>query len=365
MATEALRLLRERVRTAAAAAPALGPLAASRDNNFDVLRLFAAGLVLLSHCFPLTGRHEPLDPHTLGTVGVEIFFVTSGFLVARSWCGDASLRRFAAKRALRIMPGLIVAVLFTALVVGTLASSLAPGAYLASSLPWNYAVDNILMSPFHTLPTVFSGNPYPNIPNGSLWTLPIEVQAYALLAVAGVTRLLRFRTAVLAATLVVIAANAVADLNDAKRLTSLFLAGTALYLWRERVRLRPDVAVVLAVLWSAAYTTRFATAAGMVALPYLVGFAAYRTTPRLRRLTRRGDLSYGVYVYAFPVQQSLVALLGPVNPLVLFILAAPVTWLLALASWRLVEAPALRLKSRRRSTPAHAPSAIVSAQPEG
>src|SRR5207247_5632746 len=80
----------------------------SRNNNFDVLRLFAAALVLVSHSFPLTGRHEPFAPHTLGTVGVEIFFVTSGFLVTRSWVGDPSFRAFMGKRIRRIFPGLIV-----------------------------------------------------------------------------------------------------------------------------------------------------------------------------------------------------------------------------------------------------------------
>jgi peptidoglycan/LPS O-acetylase OafA/YrhL len=80
----------------------LSAVSESRDNNFDVLRLFAAGLVLLSHSFALTGRHEPLAPHTLGTVGVEIFFVVSGFLVTRSWLGDPSFRSFIGKPIRRI-----------------------------------------------------------------------------------------------------------------------------------------------------------------------------------------------------------------------------------------------------------------------
>src|SRR6476659_2397344 len=108
----------------------LSEAAASRENNFDVLRLLAAGIVLAAHSWPLgSGRRQPFAHHPLGTVGVEIFFVISGFLVTRSWLSEPSLRRFARTRARRILPGLMGALLVTALVIGPIFSTASLGAY--------------------------------------------------------------------------------------------------------------------------------------------------------------------------------------------------------------------------------------------
>jgi peptidoglycan/LPS O-acetylase OafA/YrhL len=127
---------------------------------------------------------------------------------------------------------------------------------------------------------------------------------------------------------------------------AMFAAGSAFYLLRDRIVFRADITVGLLAIWIAAFDTPLSTAAGMGALPYLVAIFAYRTPRSLRRLTAKGDVSYGVYVYAFPVQQSIVATLGTTSPLIVAGIAAPVVWLLAFASWRLVEQPFLR---RRRA----------------
>jgi len=329
----------------------LASVESRRDNNFDVIRLVAAGLVLFSHSFPLTGRHEPLAPHTLGRLGVEIFFATSGFLVARSWFGDPSARRFAAKRGLRIVPGLAVAVLVTALVIGPIFSDRSPAHYFASSAPWAYAVVNVLTASMYVLPSVFAHNPFPSA-NGSLWSLPLEVLAYVLLATAASRRAFRSPRLLLAGLGTLAAASVAAPGSWGLRLIAVFFGGVAYYVFRDRVTLRPDLALVLALLWIGTFTTRYSAAVAVVALPYLVTFFAYRSPARLRRLAGAGDVSYGVYVYSFPLQQSLVAALGPVDPLLLFGLAAPIVWLIGLASWRLVERPALARKPvRQRRVP--------------
>ena len=71
---------------------------------------------------------------------------------------------------------------------------------------------------------------------------------------------------------------------------------------------------------------------------------AFRTPASLRRTTAPGDVSYGIYVYAFPVQQSVAAIWPGIDPLVMFAIAFPVTYGLAFLSWRIVERPALALK---------------------
>jgi peptidoglycan/LPS O-acetylase OafA/YrhL len=277
---------------------------------------------------------------------VEIFFAISGFLVAKSWLGDPSWRRYLVKRARRIFPGLIGAVLVTALVIGPIFSSISPAAFLTSSAPLSYTISNVLLVPRWVLVTVFSANP-DHAANGSLWTLPVEMRAYFLVAIFG-TGLLARRSVVGIAAALVFAANVGGSLSPSLQLMSLFVAGSVLYLLRDAVVLRFDIAVGMLVLWLAAFTTPLATAAGMLALPYLIACLAYCTPPGLRRLVAKGDVSYGVYLYAFPIQQSIVALLGPIPPLGLAAVAAPLTWLAGFASWRLVERPILH---RPRKTP--------------
>jgi peptidoglycan/LPS O-acetylase OafA/YrhL len=320
----------------------LSAVAGSRENNFDVLRLFAAGLVLFGHSFPLSGRNDPFHPHTIATVGVEIFFVISGFLVTKSWLSDPSFRRFLAKRVRRILPGLLCAVSVTAIVIGPIFGLAAPAASL------HYAESNVLLlAQLPTLGRAFSSNPLHAV-NGSLWTLPVEVSAYVYLAVFAVAGLLMRRAAVGVAVGVALALNAAGIIGPPGRLISLFVAGSVFYLLRDRIVLRPAVAAALAALWLAAFTTPLATMAGMVALPYLVAYIAYCTPRALKRVVSKGDVSYGFYLYAFPIQQGVIALLGPVPSLTLAAIAAPLAWLAGLASWRLVERPILQRRGAPR-----------------
>jgi peptidoglycan/LPS O-acetylase OafA/YrhL len=168
-----------------------------RRNNFDVLRLAAASLVLVSHSFVVVGHHEPTVGHfQLGTLGVEIFFAISGFLVAKSWFSQPRLGAFVLKRALRIVPALAVTVAALAFVVGPAVSHDAPKAYFGAAQTYAYPVDNVaavatggsVRHVSHDLPGVFATNPDTSV-DRSLWTLPIEAQAYmaiALLGIAGV-----------------------------------------------------------------------------------------------------------------------------------------------------------------------------------
>jgi peptidoglycan/LPS O-acetylase OafA/YrhL len=336
-----------------------------RANNFDVLRLVAATLVLLSHCFALTGRPEPfaaLTGWTMGKLGVVMFFVMSGFLIAKSWSDRPRLRPFAAKRTLRLIPGLVVAVLFTALVIGPLFTTLGVGDYLADPATWAYVVRNsVLYTIGGRLPGVFEGNVYPDAVNGSLWTLPVEAAAYGMVAVLGIVGLLRRSPAVLAVCALALLCTTPlvpfatttsegvggGNLVIVAALIAAFLFGSLLYSARARLRMAWVPCAALLVLWAATWGSAWTTAFGVVAVGACVVVAAFRTPDGLRRITAHGDVSYGLYLYAFPVQQSIAALAAPgLQPLAMFALALPVTYGLALASWRVVERPALALKRR-------------------
>ena len=161
-------------------------MATAEKNSLDLLRLVAAIFVLYSHQHALLGQAEPtfFGWNTYGGVGVTIFFFLSGMLVWTSWARDPHWGRFFMRRSLRIFPALWVVVLGTAFVLGPVFSTLSVADYFADQETWRY-LSTAMMLIRHTLPGVFSDNPFPQAVNGSLWTLPVEFLCYVSVAVLG------------------------------------------------------------------------------------------------------------------------------------------------------------------------------------
>lgn len=339
----------------------LGQRARGRDNAFDVLRLLGATLVLVSHSFALVGLAEPMLGHSsLGAIGVEIFFAISGFLIAASWISEPRLRAFLVKRALRILPALFVTVMLSAFLLGPLLSTTSPGAYMSSSMPVRYVVENMgavmtggtAVNVNYALPGVFGGHPSDAV-NGSLWTLPVEVRAYFFVILLGLTGiLLRWLWIPVVAGLAFL----VVAGSETELLLVLFLVASLLYVHRDRVPLHRGIALAALAAWTFGAWLEHGGALIALAAPYLILYVAYRAPGAVRLLTRRGDVSYGLYLLAFPVQQVAVHLLPGLSALGLIAISLPITYLLATLSWRIVERPALRLKgvlahgSPRRAT---------------
>jgi peptidoglycan/LPS O-acetylase OafA/YrhL len=179
-------------------APLLGERTSSRENNFDLVRLGAAAMVVVSHSWSLTGRPEPwLLGDTLSGLGVVVFFAISGFLIARSWDLDRRVHAYVVKRFLRLWPALAVVVLVSALVVGPLAAHRPFHPYLASGTT-TYIASNLALSTRNGIPGTFPYNPTAGSLTGTLWTLPVEVKAYALLLLLAFLGLVRRPLALLA-----------------------------------------------------------------------------------------------------------------------------------------------------------------------
>jgi len=334
-----------------------------RANNFDVLRLVAATLVLVSHCFPLTGETEPfgeLSGWTMGEVGVVMFFAMSGFLIAKSWSDQPQLVPFAVKRALRLLPALVVAVLVTALVIGPVLTTLRPADYYTDPGTWLYIARNcMLYTVSGRLPGVYEDNVYPDAVNGSLWTLPVEASAYVMAAALGMLGLLRRSGPLLAlAVVLVVAASDLSPLADGAgattaggnlrivlELIATFALGSLLYSTRAWLPLSWPLLGLLVALWAVSFDSAWDGVTGIVAVSYAVLVLAFRTPDAWRRVTAPGDVSYGIYVYAFLVQQAVADLWGPsLTPAGMFLLAFPITYGCALLSWQVIERPALGLK---------------------
>lgn len=210
--------------------------------------------------------------------------------------------------------------------------------------------------------------PYPHAVNGSLWTLPLELRLYLALAALYLVlaRLARGRErawiapliAVLAAVCVLLVAWQGAGSSPALRFAALFFVGATMQVFRHRVAfgaggmLAALAALVAASVDAGVFALAFVTAGG-----YLVLCAAFVPGGVLRRYNQLGDYSYGLYIYAFPVQQMVASLVPGIGVAGMFLTSAAITLALAMASWRFVEAPMLRKGVRVSAPPADLPRA--------
>lgn len=354
----------------------IGSVAHGRDNNFHLMRFVAAALVLVSHTWPLTGTPgEPLEAvagFSFGHLGVDIFFVVSGFLVTASLFARRSVGSFVRARALRILPALVVSAFGCALVIGPLVTHLPLAEYFARSGTWSYALRNSTTWPWGVqwgLPGVFPHNPGGSAVNGVLWSLPWEITMYAGLAALGVLavgRTPRLTPRGVGWTLLVTAVvvSVAQGVNEAfslstrfevvqgLRLLALFTTAGSVYVFRDRIPLAfPWFAVALALLVTSARVHGLPFTLYPVTLVYVVLWLAYAPAGALRLANRSGDYSYGFYLWQFPIEQWIVETHPGIGQWRLLVLAFPIATALAAASWYLVESPMLALKERAPRAP--------------
>ena len=331
-----------------------------RRNGFTGLRLALALAVVVSHAFSVaTGApgDEPLarlTGYTLGEHAVNGFFAVSGFLVTMS-CDRRGIRDYALARSLRILPGLVAATLVVSLGLGAALTRLPVSEYLRDPGLWSFIRGTLTTFKSNAaLPGLFLDNPYRS-PLGTVWTLKYEVLCYLGVLAAGAAGLLRRRwsalllTGGLAVALVAVeAANPALPkgLETGLRLPMIFAGGAALYLWRERVRLWLWPLLALALACALAQGTILYRT--LLFLGETYGALWLCLAPFLARpvLDPPADLSYGTYLYGWPIQQSLHALWPEASATLLLGPALALTAIAAAASWYAVEAPALRLKAR-------------------
>lgn len=335
------------------------------DNHFNLLRMVAATGVLVSHSWPLTLGPDTTEPlqallgYKLGTLCVFVFFAISGFYITRSYDRRRSWAPFLEARLLRLFPSLAVMLALT-VVVAALWLTVAPAAvYWPSAL--RYFVNNVLLAwTQYEIAGVFVSHPYPEVINGSLWSLWYEFVCYMTVLAFGLAgvfaRPARARWIVLGMVVLClflqiwheIAPDRGWPYGDATyAFVGLpFAYGAALYLWRQQVPLSPVVLVALAGLaWLAQGTLAWLPLL-QLALSYGVLLIGFAPAPRLLVYNRLGDYSYGMYIYAFPIQQLSAPLVAGGSPWVMVALALPLTLGCAVLSWHLVEAPGQRLRGR-------------------
>jgi len=339
-------------------APTLASRLEGQPNNFGFLRLVASLIVVFSHSFPIAGAdlnyvfHNPY----FGNYPVECFFVISGLLVTQSFIrGNCSVRRFVIARALRIYPALACGVLLS-FVLATLCNEFPLAVTLDDRRTWAYLWKNITALEFvPEFAGAFPGNPIPNGPNGSLWSLPVELRLYVLVAVVGVANILG-RTGIAVVVLATLAGIfALADVwlfHDGHAVfVAAFISGMAAYVLRDYLRLSFGFAALLLAAFVAAAvlgTVEFARLVFACCVPYWVLLLSCHTAIPIVKLP--GDYSYGIYVFAFPIQQTVEWLLPDLHVAAFIAVSLGIVLVFAVTSWHWVEAPLLRLKPRSRTS---------------
>jgi len=330
--------------------------------------MLAAFAVLVSHSFALatgSAANEPLRTIlgiTPGHIAVDVFFITSGLLVARSLFYRRNLLEFTVARALRIYPGLIVAVL-VCIIAGALTSSMALNDYFLSPTTLDFLLKNsfMLLGDVQELPGVFSNAPFDNSVNGSLWTLPWELRMYIFLGVFGlITLLLNFIykanwLVIFVTCFFIFCAINYLELHYFTEIRSqnyrlyrfgtLFFSGAVIYIFRSHILFNKKifwVSILSLIITSFNHDIFFALYT--LLLPYIVLYLAYIPSGKIRNYNAFGDYSYGIYIYAWPVQQLIAINITDITPIEMIIYSASITFFCAYASWHLVESKAIRLK---------------------
>ena len=354
-------------------------LAGKNENCFDAIRLLLATLVVFHHSFFLVQRQFDSEPLYLltrgqtdaGALAVFMFFAISGFLVTRSWFLTGNLQQFLTKRLARIVPGFLVASFVASVVLAPLTARNVFSFF--SDQNWPVVIVQALALQEVTVSGILDGYAVQLI-HGTLWTVRIEFDCYLVVALLGVLGLLAPRRAwVVYLSLLLFGAAAragwitlpVVDRGLAALLGStpeqwqplfpFFIAGSAFYIYREHVPKSARLFLLSLLILIASAVTGGMYWALLLCGTYVLIYSALSSSLEMTLFGRRIDLSYGVYLYGWPVAQLLIYFSHQsLRPVPLFVVTTAATAAVAYASWRFVEEPSLSLARRRNAAAAAA-----------
>ena len=339
----------------------------SRYNNFNILRFVAAFFVIVGHMYYIMGSVPfVVYGQAVSTIGVKILFLLSGYFITLSYLSDNGrhhIIKYAIKRTFRIFPALIFVVI-ACMLAGALVSTLPLGEYFGSTQFWKY-LDNIRMYPRYALPGVFTDNPYPSAVNGSLWTMPVELFMYVcvplfclfhrclcripgggigilfglitllslVLPFMGIKRAVLYGTdwcAALAILPYYLAGCAYAHFRRYRHLWNLQLAAFLMFLLGCTSLGQPANEILFLLIFS-----------------YFIFSFGCSEKPFFASCFKKYDLSYGMYLWGFPVQQMLVHCFpGTMSYAGYLVLTVAIVMTMSFISFVFVEKPMISCAKR-------------------
>lgn len=336
-----------------------------KENNFDFLRLLFATLVIVSHSFSLTNNNQQEvflllsdNQIALGAFSVKCFFIISGYLIFISLKRSKSILQYLWKRIIRIFPGLFVALLLTMLFIPFMYSG--DASIFSQKDYWSYFYRNLgLYHIQYFVDGVFETNPYPKAINGSLWTISYEFTMYLSLLVFFYFNRKLSQIVLLTAFIGLFALSIFAPgfLNaivisklylGSKELYDLgcyFMAGSFLASVNfENFKYKKILFLGCTILLLTATKLGHFQIFGYLLLPLIILSFGLSKTPFIKSIGQKmGDISYGVYIYGFIVQQTLMHFFN-FGIYCLMFCSILTTTIFAYFSWHLIEKRALKLK---------------------
>ncbi len=348
-----------------------------RKNNFDLIRLILAILVIYSHSYVILGKHktEPLMIFTqnqidLGSVAVDLFFIISGFLITGSWEHSKSNSEYLKKRALRILPGFVTAFLISILIIGPLASG--NKEHLLNIRHYFSSLDiGRLFFDLFTLQTpqageCFSWLPMGNSVNSSLWTIQYEFLCYLMIPFFAWLGLMKKKWRLFLSLIVLYVLLCLQIIYLTKDLENHipewlkellnpinflrffvdFFLGACYYLFRDKIirsnflALLSAIVLIISCIW-----TNDVVLVLPITCSYLLFYFAFHPNIDFSQFAKKGDFSYGVYLYGWPAQQSVMYILyNYLDAHRLFFISLPLAFVAAYLSWHCIEKTFLKLK---------------------
>ncbi len=337
-----------------------------RDNNLDLIRFIAAVMVIFCHAFPIglgEGILDPLaaataDQISFGSLAVGIFFVYGGFLICKSMCRVKTADAYFKARIMRIIPPLLVVTLFLTVVVGPILTKLTISEYFTDMGTYKYLLNSVFVLQ-HNLPGVFVNNIYGQAVNGPLWTLPIEFICYVMCFIAYKCKLIN-KKGMITATIIFtvgcigawILSSRITILASMIRPMGLFFAGMLYYVYRDKIPMNPWIAIGCLVGMVLSAVLNILSVTIFFLFPYFFMYIGFGTKVKFSNFAKHGEVSYGMYLTAWPVQQILSQLLsgtdGRMNPYVNFVITVPVAIILGWVICKCVEAPVLNWSKKNK-----------------
>ncbi len=322
-------------------------------TGFDYLRIGLSLAVFTWHAMALSARSPEFDSEwwsgpfrfILAAI-LPLFFALSGFLVTGS-LGRTRLHQFVTLRFIRLIPALAVEITLSAVIIGLIFTTLPASQYLSSPEFYGYFL-NIVGDIHYFLPGVFDDKPFQGLMNGQLWTIPFELECYLALVLLAISKVTRRPLAFLAITAALSLAFTVRALTGppisgvthlpGRVLVVCFLAAVSLYLCRDRIPYSNFLGVISAI--ATAVFLQIPNLSYLAAFPaaYLTVYLGLMRPPAIPF----GDLSYGVYLFHWPIQQSTVHMFqSNHSPWLLMLISLPLTIFCAWLSWTWIEKPIL------------------------
>ncbi len=340
--------------------PATAGFTLSRENNFNLLRFLLASVVILSHAPEIVDGNADREllfrafgTLTFGAFAVDGFFLLSGYLILLSWLNKPAWGPYLRRRIFRIYPGFLMACLLCVAVVGPLGARSVRD--YVSGFDLVRFVPSLGLLKLVGYPAVFDGQPFPDL-NGSLWTIAYEFRCYLAVPLLCILGFARQRWLWLGLSAVMLglstqpelvgkislgpATALVGEPVEIVRLAAFFLSGGCFLLFRDKIRYTPLLAGLAAVGWFAAMFFPATANIGMaIGLGYVLFFIGFARVPAIAAFGRLPDVSYGVYLYAWPIKKLILWYWPGLSPWLVFALAWPLSIVAGYLSFRFIERP--------------------------